>query len=102
MAISPPPGNHLFQGFTAGKIEQTNSFYRSTVKLFHHKQIPEEGFILPLVITVGLIMLAGSAAMLTRSFGGLVGSTRLEQSRQAKAIVRDGFGAHDRRLESKL
>ena len=50
----------------------------------------QDGFVLPLVITVGMIMLAGSAAMLARSFGGLVGSTRLEQSRQAKAIAEAG------------
>ena len=48
----------------------------------------ETGFVLPLVISVGLIMLVGSAAMLARSFGGLIGSTRLEQSRQAKRLPR--------------
>ena len=51
----------------------------------------DSGFVLPLVITVGLIMLVGSAAMLARSFGGLIGSTRLEQSRQAKAIAEAGL-----------
>ena len=50
-----------------------------------------KGFILPLVISVGLIMLVGSAAMLARSFGGLIGSTRLEQSRQAREIVEAGI-----------
>jgi len=50
-----------------------------------------KGFILPLVISVGLIMLAGSAAMLARSFGGLIGSTRLEQSRQAREIAEAGI-----------
>ena len=49
------------------------------------------GFVLPVVITVGLIMFAGSSAMLARSFGGLIGSTRLEQSRQAKAIAEAGL-----------
>ena len=60
------------------------------IKQSHQKQNNPDGFVLPLVITVGLIMLAGSAAMLARSFGGLVGSTRLEQSRQAKAIAEAG------------
>ena len=85
------PWKLFFQGVIAAKMKPTNSFYRSTVKLFHHKQIPEEGFVLPLVITVGLIMLVGSAAMLARSFGGLIGSTRLEQTRQAKAIAEAGL-----------
>jgi len=62
------------------------------IKQSHQKQNNPDGFVLPLVITVGLIMLAGSAAMLARSFGGLVGSTRLEQSRQAKAIAGNRFG----------
>jgi len=50
-----------------------------------------EGYILPIVLTVGLIMIAGSLAMLNRSFGGLIGSTRLEQSRQARAIAEAGI-----------
>ena len=61
------------------------------MNLITKKNQKEDGFVLPLVITVGLIMLAGSAAMLARSFGGLVGSTRLEQSRQAKAIAEAGL-----------
>ena len=56
-----------------------------------NKSHNQDGFVLPLVITVGLIMLVGSAAMVARSFGGLVGSTRLEQSRQAKAIAEAGL-----------
>ena len=55
------------------------------------KRGDDQGFVLPLVVTVGLIMLVGSAAMLARSFGGLIGSTRLEQSRQAKAIAEAGL-----------
>ena len=57
----------------------------------HQKRNNKDGFVLPIVVTVGLIMLAGSAAMLARSFGGLIGSTRLEQSRQAKAIAEAGL-----------
>ena len=55
------------------------------------KQKNNDGFALPIVIIIGLIMLVGSAAMLARSFGGLIGSTRLEQSRQAKAIAEAGL-----------
>lgn len=55
------------------------------------RKVSKDGFVLPLVITVGMIMLVGSTAMLARSFGGLIGSTRLEQSRQAKAIAEAGL-----------
>jgi len=51
----------------------------------------DKGFILPLVISVGLIMLVGSAAMLARTFGGLIGSTRLEHSKQAREIAEAGI-----------
>ena len=52
---------------------------------------PDEGFILPLVLIVGLIMTVGGFALLARSFGGLIGSQRLEQARQARAIAESGI-----------
>jgi hypothetical protein len=68
------------------------------IKQSHQKQNNQDGFVLPLVISVGLIMLVGSAAILARSFGGFVGSTRLEQSRQAKAIAEAGLARTIERL----
>ena len=61
------------------------------MKQSHRKSNNQDGFVLPLVVSIGLIMVAGSTAMLARSFGGLIGSTRLEQSRQAKAIAEAGI-----------
>ena len=49
------------------------------------------GFALPLVLIVGLIMTVGGFALLARSFGGLIGSQRLEQARQARAIAESGI-----------
>ena len=50
-----------------------------------------EGFVLPLVMIVGLIMTVGGFALIARSFGGLIGSQRLEQARQARAIAESGI-----------
>lgn len=54
-------------------------------------QIKKDGFALPLVLIVGLIMTVGGFALLARSFGGLIGSQRLEQARQARAIAESGI-----------
>jgi len=65
------------------------------MKLQPNKRVSQHqlntGFALPLVLVVGLIMTVGGFAMLARSFGGLIGPTRLEQSRQAKAIAEAGI-----------
>lgn len=65
--------------------------YQNNSRLKHQLDDEADGFALPLVIGIGLIVLVGSTAMLTRSFGGLIGATRLEQSRQAKAIAEAGL-----------
>ena len=49
-----------------------------------------KGFILPLVVIAGLILAVGGFAMLARSFAGLFGSIRQEQSRQAREIAETG------------
>lgn len=51
----------------------------------------QNGFILPLTITIGLILTVGGFALLARSFGGLVNSIRAEQSRQAREIAEAGM-----------
>ena len=50
-----------------------------------------DGFALPLVVLLGLIMTVGGMAMLTRMFGGLVGSIKYEQTQQARAIAEAGL-----------
>ena len=50
-----------------------------------------EGFALPMVIVMGLILTVGGFALLARSFGGLVNSIRSEQSRQAREIAEAGM-----------
>ena len=62
-----------------------------TQKSNRPKSREDLGFALPLVLIVGLIMTVGGFAMLARSFGGLIGSSRLEQARQAKAIAEAGL-----------
>ena len=51
----------------------------------------QEGFILPLVVILGLIIAVGGFTMLARSFAGLFGATRQEQARQAREIAETGL-----------
>jgi len=51
----------------------------------------EAGFILPLVVVLGLILAIGGFTMLARSFAGLFGATRQEQARQAREIAETGL-----------
>jgi hypothetical protein len=51
----------------------------------------EEGFILPLVVILSLILAVGGFTMLARSFAGLFGATRQEQARQAREIAETGL-----------
>ncbi len=51
----------------------------------------QDGFILPLVVILGLIIAIGGFAMLARSFAGLFGATRQEQARQAREIAETGL-----------
>ena len=50
-----------------------------------------EGFILPIVIIVGLIIGAGLMALSARTFAGLMGSIRQGQSREAREIAESGM-----------
>ena len=50
-----------------------------------------EGFILPLVVIIGLILAVGGFTLLARSFAGLFGATRHEQSRQAQELAETGL-----------
>ena len=49
------------------------------------------GFILPIVIIVGLIIGAGLMALSARTFAGLMGSIRQGQSREAREIAESGM-----------
>jgi len=50
----------------------------------------DAGFLLPLVVIAGLILAVGGFAMLARSFAGLFGSIRQEQSRHARELAETG------------
>ena len=50
-----------------------------------------DGFVLPLVVIIGLILLVGGLATLARSFGGLLGAIRQEQAGQAREIAENGL-----------
>lgn len=51
----------------------------------------EDGFILPLVLIISLIISTGLMALATRSWLGLNGSIRQSQSRQAREIAEAGL-----------
>jgi len=56
----------------------------------NHKEHSESGFILPLIIIVGLIIGAGLMALSARTFTSLIGSIRQGQSREAREIAESG------------
>jgi len=51
----------------------------------------EQGFILPLVVILGLIIAVSGSTLLARSFAGFFGATRQEQARQAREIAETGL-----------
>ena len=61
----------------------------------------DSGFVLPLVIAVGLIVTVGGFAMMTRSFGGLFGSIRSEHARQAREAAESGLAQTIEELNRK-
>lgn len=50
----------------------------------------DHGFILAVVVIVGLILAAGAMAMMARSSSGLLGSIQQQQSREAREIAEAG------------
>lgn len=50
-----------------------------------------QGYVLPLVVAVGLIITLGSVALLVRGSGALIGSSRQQRSREALAIAEAGL-----------
>ena len=61
---------------------------RTAQRQLHNR---EEAFVLPLVVIIGLILAVGGLTMLARSFAGLFGATRQEQSRQARELAETGL-----------
>jgi len=59
------------------------------------------GFILPLVVILGLILAVGGFTMLARSFAGLFGASRQEQARQAREIAETGLATSIELLNRK-
>ncbi len=57
----------------------------------HGSNSLETGFILPIIIIVGLIIGAGLMALSARTFSGLIGSIRQGQSREAREIAESGM-----------
>jgi hypothetical protein len=54
------------------------------------KKPEQEGFVLPLILAVGLIIGIGIVALSARTFSGLIGSIRQGQSREAKEAAESG------------
>ena len=69
-------------------------------KLFlsSNSKVEEQGFILALVVIVGLILAAGAMALMARSTSGMLGSIRQQQSREAREIAENGTGRVVERL----
>ena len=62
---------------------------RRQTSAFAHSN--EEGFLLPLVVVIGFILSIGGMTLIARSFSGLYGSIRQEQSRQARELAETGL-----------
>jgi hypothetical protein len=61
------------------------------MKHLHPNKKEEDGFILPLVLIISLIISTGLMALAARSWLGLSGSVRQSQSRQAREIAEAGL-----------
>ncbi|MCX5941332.1 MAG: hypothetical protein NTX18_10105 [Cyanobium sp. LacPavin_0818_WC50_MAG_67_9] len=60
------------------------SYWQRKTLLLKSNRNQEQGFILALVVIVGMILAAGAMAMMARSTSGLLGSIRQQQSREAR------------------
>ena len=69
---------------------------RRQISSFAHSN--EEGFLLPLVVVIGFILSIGGMTLIARSFSGLYGSIRQEQSRQARELAETGLARTLERL----
>ena len=61
----------------------------------------QSGFVLPLVVIVGLFLMIGGMTMLARTFGALRGANRNQQSKQAQQIAETGIDVMVDRLNQK-
>ena len=68
------------------------------VLLSNNSKAEEQGFVLALVVIVGLILAAGAMALMARSTSGMLGSIRQQQSREAREIAENGTGRVVERL----
>lgn len=84
------------------KASRSNLFITTKSRLADQNSKQNEGYILPLVITVGLILTVGGFALLTRTFGGFMGSIRSEQARQAREIAEGGMAETIENLNRKF
>lgn len=72
------------------RASRSNLFITTKSRLADQNSKQNEVYILHFVITVELILTIGGLALLTRTFGGLMGSIRSEQARQAREIAEGG------------
>ena len=66
--------------------------------LVNHRQ--SQGFALPLIIMVGMVMMVGGFAMMARTFGAFRGSLRTSQFNQAQEIAERGISEVINQLNS--
>ena len=66
------------------------------------KQFEQSGYVLPLVIITGLILIVGAVILSTRSFSGLIRSTRQRQADEAIEIAETGTSILINELNSKF
>ena len=79
--------------------------YRRDISTHMKNNIPtgqsqSQGFALPLIIMVGMMMMVGGFAMMARTFGAFRGSLRTTQFNQAQEIAERGISEVTNQLNS--
>ena len=86
--------------------KQTMTSKNDTAEDFHckikNKTSIESGYVLPLVIISGLIILVGAVILSTQSFSGLIRTTRQKQRGEAIEIAETGSSILINKLNSKF
>ena len=59
-------------------------------KISKNKQVTQDGYVLPLVIVTGMILMVGAIILSARSFSGLLRTTRQKQGDEAVEIAETG------------
>ena len=70
--------------------------------IIKHRRIRSDGYVLPLVIITGMILTIGAVILSTRSFSGLIRSTRQKQGNEATELAETGASLLINELNEKF